>query len=459
MAGSNGATPVLSQAVAVPRLRRTLTLWHLIVIGIVIIQPIAPMGVYGIISNKAGGHVVTTILIAMVAMLFTAISYGRMARVYPSAGSAYTYVGQEIHPVLGYVTGWAMVMDYILNPLICTIICAKLTQNLIPAPYWVLAVVFASFFSAVNLAGVKTSVRLNEALTLGMMAVVVIFFAFVLRTLWGMHQYGTAFFTQPFYNPQTFSLGGVFRGTSIAVLTYIGFDGISTLSEEVENPRRTILLATVLVCVVTGVLSSLEVYAAQLIWGAKPFPEEMVESAFPLVARQIGGYFLFYMLNITILVANIGSGMAAQLAAARLLYGMGRGRALPPKFFGYIDPIHRVPRNNVLLIGAIALAGAFAMTYERGTELLNFGAFIAFMGVNAAAFVRYYLRAPKKRWANLLPPVLGFFICGFIWWNLSVPAKIAGTIWLGVGIAYGAWRTRFFRNNVMQFEVPSEETS
>src|SRR5260370_9892744 len=121
MAGSNGATPVLSQAFAVPRLRRTLTLWHLIGIGIVIIQPIAPMGVYGIISNKAGGHVVTTILIAMVAMLFTAISYGRMARVYPSAGSAYTYVGQEIHPILGYVPGWAMRLDYMLNPLICTI--------------------------------------------------------------------------------------------------------------------------------------------------------------------------------------------------------------------------------------------------------------------------------------------------------------------------------------------------
>ena len=457
MTGSDGATPVLSQPMAAPRLRRALTLWHLIIIGIVIIQPIAPMGVYGIISNKAGGHVVTTILIAMVAMLFTAISYGRMARAYPSAGSAYTYVGQEIHPVLGYVTGWAMVMDYILNPLICTIICAKLTQNLVPAPYWLLAICFAIFFSAFNLVGVKTSARLNEALTLGMMAVVFIFFAFVVRTLSGVHQYGTAFFTRPFYDPQTFSLGGVFRGTSIAVLTYIGFDGISTLSEEVENPRRTILLATVLVCVVTGILSSLQVYAAQLVWGSKPFPEAMVESAFPLVSRQIGGYFLFHLLNLTILVANIGSGMAAQLAAARLLYGMGRGQALPRGFFGYIDPIHRVPRYNVLLIGGLALAGAFAMTYERGAELLNFGAFIAFMGVNAAAFVRYYLRAHEKRLASLLPPVLGFVICAVIWWNLSTPAKIAGSIWLGVGIAYGAWRTRFFRNNVMQFEVPAEE--
>lgn len=454
------ATTNVTAEASAPGLRRSLTLWHLIVIGIVIIQPIAPMGVYGIISNRAGGHVVTTILIAMVAMLFTAISYGRMARVYPSAGSAYTYVGQEIHPVLGYMTGWAMVMDYILNPLICTIICSKLTINIVPrAPYWILAICFAAFFSAVNLVGVKTSARLNEVLTLGMILVAVVFFVFVVRTLWGIHQFGAGFFAQPFYNPQTFSFDGLFQGTSIAVLTYIGFDGISTLSEEVENPRRNILLATVLVCVVIGVLSSLEVYAAQLVWGSKPFPADQVESAFPLVARQIGGYFLFHLLNFTILIANVGSGMAAQLAAARLLYGMGRGNALPRRFFGFVDPRHRVPRNNVLLIGAIALIGAYFMTYERGAELLNFGAFIAFMGVNAAAFVRFFIREGDKRASNLLVPVLGFVICGFIWWNLSPPAKKWGTVWVLLGLVYCAWRTRGFRNDVMKFDLPQEEGS
>src|SRR5260370_14042398 len=138
----------------VPRLRRMLTLWNLIIIGIVIVQPIEPMGIYGVISNKAGGRVVTTILIAMVAMLLTAISYGKMARAYPSAGSAYTYVGQELHPALGYITGWAMVMDYILNPLICTVICSKLTQNILPGmPYWALAIGFAVVFTALNLRG------------------------------------------------------------------------------------------------------------------------------------------------------------------------------------------------------------------------------------------------------------------------------------------------------------------
>jgi putrescine importer len=440
-----------------PRLKRTLTLWNLIIIGIVIIQPIAPMGLYGIVNNAAHGHVVTTILIAMVAMLFTAISYGMLARVYPSAGSAYTYVGQEIHPGLGYLTGWAMVMDYILNPLICTILCSKLTQNILPGvPYWALAIFYATGFTLLNLRGVKTSARINDVLAAGMTIVVIIFFAFVIRFLLGIHQYGAGFFTRPFYDPATFNLGSIFHGTSIAVLTYIGFDAISTFSEEVENPRRNILLATVLVCVVAGVLSSLEVYAAQLVWGSKSFPPDKVESAFPIVAQQIGGFFLFQLLNFTVLIANIGSGIASQLAAARLLYGMGRNDAIPKGFFGKIEEKRRIPANNVMLIGAVALIGAFLITYERGAEMLNFGAFIAFMGVNAAAFVHYYLRSTERKLGNLLMPLIGFVVCGVIWWSLSPPAKIAGTIWLALGVAYGVWKTSGFRKE-MSFEIPPEE--
>jgi putrescine importer len=439
------------------RLRRTLTLWNLIIIGLVIIQPIAPMGIYGVINNAAGGHVVTTILIALIAMFFTAISYGKMARVYPSAGSAYTYVGQEIHSGLGYLTGWAMVMDYILNPLICTIICAKLTQNILPeAPYWTLAIFYAAFFTFLNLGGVKTSARINDVLAAGMTVVVVIFFAFVIRFVWGYHERGMHFFTEPFYNPATFSFAGVGRGTSIAVLTYIGFDGISTFSEEVENPRRNIMLATVGVCLLVGVLSALEVYAAQLVWGSKPFPEDKVESAFPLVAQQVGGFFLFHLLNFTVLIANIGSGMGSQLAAGRLLYGMGRNDAIPKWFFGKLQAKRHIPANNVILIGLIALIGAFVTTYERGAEMLNFGAFIAFMGVNAASFVHYYVRGKEKKLSEFLVPVLGFIVCAAIWWNLSPPAKKYGTIWLLVGVAYGAWKTNFFRKE-MSFEVPAEE--
>ena len=438
-------------------LRRTLGLWDLILYGIIIIQPVAPMPSFGVVSTAARGHVVTAILIAMVAMLFTAISYGRMARVYPSAGSAFTYVGRELHPALGYITGWSMAMDYILNPLICTIWCSKAAQNFFPQmPYFLWAIFFALLFTWLNLRGVETSARINAFLAAGMGVVIVIFAFEAVRYVYHVPYYGPGFFTHPFYDPQTFSSSALFRGTSIAVLTYIGFDGISTLSEEVKNPRRNVLLATVLVCLVTGVLASIEVYLAQLVWPvSKPFPE--VDTAFVHISGRVGGIFLFGLVNLTLLVANIGSGMSSHLGAARLLYGMGRSNALPRSFFGAIEPKNRVPRNNVLLVGALTLAGAFAMSYTLGAEMLNFGALIAFMGVNAAAFVRYYLREEKKHWTNFVPPVLGFFICLFIWLHLGWQAKLAGGIWMLLGIVYGAWKTKGFRGNLVQFDFPIDE--
>ena len=447
------------------RLNRTLGLWNLIIIGMVIIQPTAPMGIYGVISNKAHGHVVTTILIAMIAMLFTAISYGRMARVYPSAGSAYTYVGQEMHSALGYIVGWGMVMDYILGPLICIAFCAKAAMNILPGlSYYVWILIFAAFFTWVNLRGIKTSANLNEALCGGMVIVVLLFLGSVIRALWHVHQ-DPGFFTHPFYQPDTFHPASIFAGTSVAVLTYIGFDAVSTLSEEVENPRRNIMLATVLVCLITGVLSGLEVYAAQLIWGSRPFPSDQVESAFALVARQAGGAILFQIVNFTLLIANMGSGMGSQLAAGRLLYGMGRGNALPRAFFGAIEPKRRVPRNNILVVGAFAFAGAALLelfagrlgggAYEIGAEALNFGAFIAFMGVNAASFVHDW-RHENRSLSSLTVPVLGFVICGFIWIHLSRPALALGTLWMAAGITYGAFRTRGFRSELVSFEIPPD---
>jgi amino acid transporter len=280
-------------------------------------------------------------------------------------------------------------------------------------------------------------------------------------------QHDPGFFIRPFYDPRTFDPGSIFAGTSVAVLTYIGFDAVSTLSEEVENPRRNILLATVMVCLITGLLSGLEVYAAQLIWGSKPFPEDQVESAFAMLSRQAGGVILFQLINVTLLVANMGSGMAAQLAAGRLLYGMGRGNALPQKFFAAIEPRHRVPRNNIIAVGAFALAGAGLLeffanrlgggAYQIGAEALNFGAFIAFMGVNAAAFVHHLRHGVRTSLSGFVIPVLGFTICAFIWIHLSHPALVLGTVWMAAGITYGAFRTRGFRSELVSFEIPADE--
>jgi amino acid transporter len=455
---ASSVTPTTSSA---PRLRRALTLWDLILYGVIVIQPTAPMSVFGVLSDRGRGHVVTTILIAMVGMLFTAISYGRMARAYPSAGSAFTYVGQEINPALGYVTGWSMVMDYMLNPMICIIWVSQQAHVFAPGvPYWIWAVIFGAVFTLLNIQGVKTSARVNAALAAGMGVVIAIFFVAAARYIFGHPHDGSAFFTRPFYDPNMFSMKAVLGGTSIAVLSYIGFDGISTLSEEAENPRRNILLATVLTCFLIGILSAVEVYAAQLLWPAsEPFPN--IDTAFVFAAGR-AWLPLFAIVGFTLLVANFGSGMGAQLGAARLLFGMGRSKALPERFFGAVDPKRHVPRNNVIFVGVIALAGALLVafklfSYGLGAEMLNFGALIAFMGVNLAAFLRYYVREPEKKFSNFFPPLAGFVICLLLWWNLSRKAWIVGSIWMAVGIAFGAWKTRGFRGNLINFELPPDE--
>jgi putrescine importer len=473
-----------SEATAVtnstPRLRRALTLWDLILYGVIVIQPVAPMSVFGVLSDRGRGHVVTAILIAMVAMLFTGISYGRMARAYPSAGSAFTYVAQEIHPAVGYVTGWSMVMDYMLNPLICTVWCAQQANQFAPGvPAWMWKVFFAVVFTMLNIRGIKTSSRINTGMAAFMGVIIVAIFVATARFIFGHPHSDPNFFVRPFYDPQTFTFAGLFGCTSIAVLTYIGFDGISTLSEEAENPRRNILLATVLTCLVIGVLSALEVYGAQLVWPAsEKFPD--VDTAYVYVAARTWRYF-FPIVGFTLLLANFGSGLGAQIGAARLLFGMGRSNALPKSFFGAVDAKHRVPRNNVFFVGGVALAGAFLLewvaryvaggnlwsfsalgqiangdkAYALGAEMLNFGALIAFMGVNAAAFLRYYWRAETKKLTNLIPPVLGFVICLALWLNLGRPAQIVGSIWMIAGIAFGVWKTRWFREP-LSFEVPAE---
>jgi amino acid transporter len=452
---ASSSTPVTTRTG--PTLRRTLGLWDLILYGIVVIQPTAPMPVFGVVSERARGHVVTAVLIAMFAMLFTAISYGRMARAYPSAGSAFTYVGQEIHPALGYVTGWGMVMDYLLNPLICTILCAQLARNFAAGvPYFFWAVFFAGLFTSLNLFGIRTSARINDTLAIGMGVVIAIFFVVAAHYVFGHPHPGTAFFARPFYDPHTFQLKSVLGGTSLAVLTYIGFDGISTLSEEAKDPKRDILLATVLVCLITGLLAGCEVYAAQLIWPAsKPFPD--VTTAFVHVTGMAGGAWLLQLVNGTLLVATIGSGMGSQLGAARLLYAMGRSNAIPRSFFGVIDPVRHTPRNNVLFSGGLALLGALMISFDRGVDLLNFGALIAFMGVNASSLVRYYIRSKDRGLSDLLVPTFGFLICLLLWWNLNPNAKIAGTIWMLVGLAYGAIRTHGFRAELVTFAIPAEQ--
>ncbi len=418
-------------------LRRTLRFRDLLLYGIVLVQPTGPMPVFGVIHEQARGHVTTAILLALCAMLPTAVSYGYMSRAYPGGGSAFTYVGRELHPMLGYLTGWSMLMDYLLNPLICTIWCSKAAVNFLPGtPLFLWIALFAALFTALNLLGIETSARLNLLLTIALTLVIVVLLAAFTHYLHA-HLPSAPDLLLPLYNRASFSSAAVLRGTSIAVLTYIGFDGISTLADEAREPARDIPRAIVGTCLFTGVLAVLLVYLAQLVWPAgQSFPD--LDTAYVFVAERAGGHAMFLLLNGALLVATIGSGMASHLGAARLLFSMGQQGALPRRFFAAVHPVSRIPRNNVLLVGGIILVGALLLSYQTGAELLNYGALLAFIGVNLASVVRSW-RLPEKNPTAIALGLAGAVVCAALWCNLGHLALAAGSAWALSGLLLYAW--------------------
>jgi amino acid transporter len=446
--------PAANQPGSELRLRKVLTLWDLIFYGMVLIQPTAPIPLFGVAQKLSNGHTVTTILIAMFAMVITAVSYGRMAAVYPSAGSAYTYVGRTINSHLGFLIGWAMLLDYILQPLlnVVWISVALRSRYITVLPFPVIALVVVVFITGLNLIGIRSSARANKLLLFAMCAVIAVFFVLAVRYLFHFGHWSGLFAVEPFYAPGTFDMRRIWGATSFAALTYIGFDGITTLSEDVENPRRNVLLATVLVCVLTGLLSGAEVYLGQRIWpNWHAFAN--LETAFMDVCQRVGGPLLFQAMGLILMLAALGSALTGGLGAARLLFGMGRDGVLPRKFFAHLHAKTNTPTWNILLIGAVAYCGAVALNYignayEHAGELLNFGAFLAFMGVNLSAFWHFALlrRAQHRRvFADIVLPLGGFAFCASIWWNLNGLAKLVGGIWFLTGVAYLAFATRGFR--------------
>ena len=416
--------------------KRVLGAWDLVFYGIVLIQPVAPVGIFGLVSKLSGGQAATTILIAMFAMTLTAWSYGKMAGLYPSAGSAYAYVSRGLNPHLGFLAGWAMFLDYLIIPIINVIYVALTLSRLAPGvPYAAWAMVTAMAITLVNLRGIRFTARANEALLFVMSVVVVAYVVLAVRFL--LHRGNALFTVAPFYQAGNFHWSAIGPATSLAALTYIGFDGVTTLAEDVRDPRRTVPFATVLVCLITGALSVVEVYLGQRVWpDYGSFPN--LETAFFDVSGRVGGPLLFHSIAGIMVVACFASGFAGQAAAARLLHGMGRDAVLPKRVFGHVE-------RNVILLGAMAAAGAILIGYERAAELLNFGAFLAFLAVNAAV-IRQVRRRPEIRLADAVVAAGGFCFCFAIWISLPAPAKIAGGIWLALGILYSGVRTRGFRS-------------
>ena len=467
-----------------PRLRRVLGLGDLIFYGVVLIQPVGAIGPFGIANKLSLGHVTTTILIALVAMMLTAMSYGRMAALYPTAGSAYTYVGRGLNPHLGFIAGWAMFLDYIVIPIVNVLYGALSAQRLVDAlapglnhqiftalglpnivsalglslsedraafDFWV--IVFTGLCTFLNLRGIKWTARANQILMVAMCLMIAAFVTQAVRYLWHAQGWAGLLSTEPFYNPRTFDLRAVSTATSLAALTYIGFDGITTLAEDVRDPKRTVPLAIVLVCVLIGACAAVQVYLAQRVWPDYTTFKDL-DTAFFDVCSLVGGKVLFNALAVVMAVACLGSALTGQVGAARLLFGMGRDNALP-RFFARLDRRNN-PALNIALIGILTLGGALWLKYEDAAELINFGAFLAFLGVNLAAIREFVFRPPAghpRNWlSDLVAPGLGFLFCLAIWCSLPWPAKKVGGIWCVAGLIYTAIKTRGFRRQPVMID-------
>lgn len=420
-------------------MRRVLTLRDLIFYGIIVITPIAPVPIYGIAQQLSHGHMIFSLLLAGIAMMLTAISYGRMASLYPSAGSAYTYVGHGLNPHFGFLAGWTMILDYLVLPMVAVIQVGLALERLVPAiPYAVWVTLCTGLVTILNLRGVRTTARANTALLAAMTVVIGAFLVLAVKYLTAEFGFNGLLSVKPFYDPATFDFKAIATATSFAALTYIGFDGLTTLAEDVENPARKVPLATVAVCAFTALFSCLLVYLAQLVnpdWHV--FAN--IETAFMDVTRRVGGEPLFQGMGLVVILSSFGAAMAGIVAASRVLLAMGRDHVLPARFFARLDARTDTPARNILLLSLLAWVGSLLLSLERAGELLNFGALLGFMGVNLAAFRQGYLlreRGHRRLFLEAGAPLIGFLFCLAIWVALPVPAKVTGVAWLVVGIAY-----------------------
>jgi putrescine importer len=428
---------VQTEAPAQPHLKRVLSLWDLIYYGVILTSPIAAVPLFGEGQVLSHGHTVATLLLAMVAMSVTAVSFGRMASVYPSSGSVYTYISRELNPHLGFVIGWAMFLEYLFQPIQNALYAVLTIQRMTPRiPFAILAALAVGLITFMTVQGIKFTARTNEVLLGFMMLVTTVFLVEAFRYIVLHHRYAGLMSMQPIYN-----------GTSLAALVFIGFDGVSILAEEVKNPKRNVLLASVLVVVFTGLFSGLQVYMAQRVWPDYTTLQNP-ETAFMDVAQMASGPYLFAAYGAMLLVSSIACGLAGHVGASRLLYSMGRDNVLPRKIFGYLSPKKSNPIYNVWIIGVLAYIGVITIPWEHAAEIVTFGALLAFMGVNLSALKHFWFSREAVGHRNFIVdcfvPGFGIAFCFVLLISLQSWTKYAGLTWLVVGILYSAYKTRGF---------------
>lgn len=439
-----------------PKLKRTMGLRSLVLFGLAYMTPIIVIGTFGVIAEDSQGASAMSYLLATVAMLFTAASYGRMAVLYPQSGSAYTYVGKSINPKLGFLTGWAVLLDYLFLPMVIWLIGASYLQAQFPSvPTWVWVLGYVVITTAINILGLNVADKINYALMAFQIIVIVVFVALSIRSVINGAGSGTLFSTQPFTG-QNSSFSAVVSGAAVAAYSFLGFDAVTTFSEETKTPKKTMPRAIMLIALIGGLIFIVVSYVLQLVHPGYAFDDS--SSAAYEIAMEVGGNLFTAVFVAGLCFGQFTSGIAAQASASRLLYVMGRDGVLPRKIFGTLSARLSTPVADVLIVGVVGLIAMF-LDVATSTSFVNFGAFTSFALVNICVIVTFAKADPTYRKENLsggiarniIAPLIGTACCVYLLIHLDTHAIVLGICWLIVGIAILSIITHGFRRNPPEY--------
>lgn len=417
-------------------LKRSLSYWDLLIYGLIFMVPIAPFGIYGEVVTTAGGMIVLAYMIGMVGMIFTALSYARMSEAFPMAGSVYSYAGKGINQYVGFIAGWAILLDYILVPALLYVVSATALTGMWPAvPGWIWLVLFIAINTVINYFGIEFTAKANKIILVFELIVLILFVVIGISAI-AQGVNGAVFSFEPLYNPDTFSMSVVMGAVSIAVLSFLGFDAISTLSEESAGGPKAVGKATIYSLLVVGVLFMVQTWVAALIFpNYSEFKD--IGTAFYEVAEIAGGEWLGVLTAIATAIAwGIADALVAQVAISRVLFSMGRDRKLP-SFLAKVHPKYKTPYASILVVAVISLIVGLFFMGNIGilSSFVNFGALTAFLFLHVSVFVHYIVKNKSRNyWSHFFLPLTGFIIIAYVWINLAPQAKTLGLSWIAVGI-------------------------
>ncbi|MBG6212545.1 MAG: APC family permease [Cryobacterium sp.] len=432
-------------------LKRTLKFSDLMIYGLIFMVPIAPFAIFGGVFHDSGGMAPLAYIIALLAMMFSANSYSQMAQAFPMAGSVYTYAGRGIARPVGFIAGWMILLDYVLIPTLLYLAAAIAMNGIIPqVPLWAWLVAFIVLNTVINYLGMQLTARVNKVMLVLELVVLAIFLVVGIAAL--AQGKGQGFSFDAFFNTDTFSLPLLFGAASIAVLSFLGFDGISTLAEENAGPSKSIGRSMIAALIVVGVLFVVQTWVASML---VEDPAALLKNgdptgvAFYRAAETAGGTVMFILTAAsTALAWGFANALVAQAATSRLLYAMARDRQLP-KFLSKVSARHSVPVNATILVAAISLIlGLYLTVLPDGlgaiAALVNFGALTAFLLLNVSVVWWFVVKQKSRRWfVHLIFPVVGFAILVGVLYNARASAQVLGIVWLVIGIivAIGVYRT------------------